>query len=318
MSARRPFRFIAPMPPLSLGMSAWRSALRRIEDLGFSTVSISDHFVHGWAMDPLATLAAAAMATSRLRLLTLVLSNDYRHPVVLHKSAATIDVLSEGRLELGIGAGWLAEDYQRTGLPLETAGIRIARLEESLQVLRALFSSTDVTFAGRHYQLDALPGLPAPVQRPHPPLLIGGGGPRMLRLAATYADIVGVHLALPTGAISADSVADLAPKQVRAKVELIRSAAAAAGRAPDDLELQFTAYHVAIGGTKPASAKGSSFSRLLASDPSLASSPAVLVGDVDRCVDLLQQRRDMYGFSYWSLGRDVDALAPLVARLTDT
>ncbi len=287
--------------------------------MGFGTLSISDHFVRGWSMDPLTTLAAAAMTTSRLRLLTLVLGNDYRHPALLHRSAATIDVLSGGRLELGVGAGWLAEDYRCLGLSFDEPSVRIDRLEESLNIVRKLFASETTSFAGRHYTLQDFPGAPVPVQRPHPPLLVGGGGPRMLRLAARLADIVGVHLPLPGGEIRPGTVAGLSSDTLRAKVRLVEQAAAEAGRA-DDIELQFSAYHVSVGNGDQRTPPGrrSTFSALIEAEPGLADSPAVLVGDVGACVERLQQHREEYGFSYWSLGSDLEAVAPVVARLAGT
>src|SRR5277367_3643665 len=139
MDMPRPFRFIAPMPPLD-SPATWRDKLRRIEDLGFSTVAVSDHLTGGWQMEPVVALTAAAEATSSLRLLTLVLCNEFQHPVVLHKSMAMLDVLSTGRVEIGLGAGWLHEDFTRTGVHLDSAGTRIDRLEESLRVLKLLFA----------------------------------------------------------------------------------------------------------------------------------------------------------------------------------
>src|ERR1051326_6303402 len=204
-----PFRFIAPMPSLDQPVGRWRDAVRRIEDLGFSTVSVSDHFTQGWVMEPRVALRAAAEASQHLRVLSLVLANDYRHPVLLHKTAATIDVFSEGRLELGLGSGWLASEYAAAGIPFDAPAVRIARLEESIKILKGLFAAQPLSFEGAHYRLHQVDGLPKPVQRPHPPLLIGGGGRRVLELAAREADIVSVHCNLAEGAHGPAAAADL-------------------------------------------------------------------------------------------------------------
>jgi probable F420-dependent oxidoreductase len=305
------------MPSPRLSPPAWRDALRRIEDLGFSSVSVSEHLTRGWVMEATAAMLAAALATDRLRVLSLVLANDYRHPVMLHKSAATIDVLSEGRLELGLGTGWLAEDYQASGIPFYPAPVRIARLEESIRILKGLFGDGPFSFEGTHYRVKELDGLPKPVQRPHPPILVGGGGRRVLELAAAQADVVGVHCALPDGELTAEAAGDLAAERIAEKVAWVRRAASGSGRDPDDVELQFTVYLCQVDGSAHPAA--SAFGALLEADPELAAaSPAVLRGSVDGCVDLLRERRERFGFSYLNLGADLEAVAPIVARLSGT
>jgi probable F420-dependent oxidoreductase len=316
----RPFRFIAPMPRFEGSPRRWREAIRRIEALGFDAVSISDHLTGGWVMEPTAAMVAAMEATERLRVLSLVLANDFRHPVVLHKTAATIDVLSEGRLELGLGAGWLRSDYEASGIRFDPARVRLDRLEEAVRVIKGLFGTEPLTFHGVHYSVSELAGLPKPVQKPHPPLLVGGGGKRVLAIAAKEADIVSVHCNLRRGELDGEAVADLAAGRVAEKVGWATAAAAEAGRSLDDLELQFSTYLCEVtNGTRAASASVSTFARFLAADPDLlASSPAVLVGSVDDCVEKLQERRERYGFSYLSLGGDVENVAPIVARLAGT
>lgn len=316
----QPFRFIAPAPRLTGDPDRWRAEVRRIEDLGFSTVSVGDHLSQGWVLEPVTAMTVAAEATTTLRVLSLVLANDYRHPVLLHKALSTLDVFSGGRVELGIGTGWMASDYDAAGIPMASPGRRIERLDEALTVLTGLFAPGAFSFTGEHYQVEALDGQPDPVQRPRPPLLVGGGGRRVLSLAARAADIVGVHCALRSGVQDAESVADLAADRVAEKVRWVHDAATAAGRSTDDLELQFSVYHCQVSrpGHAPAPS-ASSFAALMAEAPDiLADSPAVLVGDVQRCVDLLQERRELYGFSYLNLGSDIDSLAPLVARLAGT
>ena len=294
--------------------------MRRIESLGFATVSISDHLTRGWVMEPTVALLAAAEATERLRVLSLVLGNDFRHPVLLHKTAATIDVLSDGRLELGLGAGWMRSDYDASGIPYDPPGVRLDRLEESLRVIKGLFGPEPLTFRGDHYAVTELDGLPKPVQTPHPPLLVGGGGKRVLGVAAREADIVSVHCNLRGGELDRDAAADLAAERVEEKVGWVRIAAEQAGRSIDDLELQFSTYLCRVtDAPRSEAASVSTFAEHLAADPDLVErSPAVLIGSVEECAERLQERRERYGFSYLNLGGDVENVAPLVARLAGT
>ncbi len=317
MTAVRPFRFIAPMPSFDLPLPRWRDAIRRIEDLGFSSVSVSEHVTGGWAMDPLAAMLAAADASDRLRVLSLVMLNDLRHPAVLHRAAATIDRLTDGRLELGLGAGWQAADYQALGLPFDPPGVRIERLAEALEIIVGLFDGGPLTYTGRHYQIRELAGLPPPVQRPRPPLLVGGGGRRVLELAARMADIVGVHATLAGGHLGEDAIADFGAERIAEKVGWIRAELVRAGRPADAVELQFSVYLCRLGGGARAHRRVvSTFADRLAVDPALlADSPSVLIGSVAECADRLEERRERYGFSYLRLSDDVEAVAPLVHRL---
>lgn len=310
----RPFRFIAPMPRFD-SPATWRDEIRRIEDLGFSTVAVAEH-IAGWQMEPVVALTAAAEATTSLRLLSLVMCNDFRHPVLVHKSMAMLDVLSSGRVEIGLGAGWLADDFRSMGLPPDAPGERIERVGESVRLLKLLFADGPADFDGRHYTVRGLDGTPTSVQRPHPPLLLGGGGPRMLRLAAQLADIIAVHPRMAAGTLGPDAAADLSATRVDNKIRLIEKELCAAGRAVDDVEIQFNVYLTEVDG-RPASR--SSFNELLRADPELyAHSPAVLSGSVDRCCDLLVERRERFGISYIQLKSDLDSAAPIVARLAGT
>jgi probable F420-dependent oxidoreductase len=316
----RPFRFIAPMPRLDQPARRWRDAVRRIEDLGYATVSISDHFTRGWVMEPVVAMTAAAAATDRLRVLSLVLGNDYRHPVLVHKAMATLDVLSEGRVEVGLGAGWLQSDYQAAGLALDPAGERIDRLEEAARVLRGLFGAEPLTFAGRHYRIEGLDGLPKPVQRPHPPLLIGGGGRRVLSVAGRQADVVSVNPSLRDGTVTAAVLADATAERVAEAVAWVREAAAAAGRDPAAIELQMNlpACRVETGPGRAGQAV-SSLAAAAGADPALLDrSPAVLAGSVDRCVEALAANRERFGISYVNVGGNPEAAAPVVDRLAGT
>ena len=168
--------------------------------MGYSGLYLPDHF--GDQPGPIAALMAAADATTTLRVGSLVFDNDYRHPVVLAKEAATIDLLSDGRFDLGIGAGWLVSDYEQAGIPYDPAGTRIDRLEEALSVIKGLFTGKPFSFTGKHYSIKEMEGSPPPIQKPHPRFLLGGGGRRMLRLAAREADIVHVNYNLNEGRIN--------------------------------------------------------------------------------------------------------------------
>jgi probable F420-dependent oxidoreductase len=311
------FRFIAPMPSADGTAADWRDRVRRIEDLGFDAVSVSEHLTGGWRLEATTAMAAIAASTSRLRVLSLVLANDFRHPVLLHKAAATIDYVSGGRLELGLGAGWLERDYAAAGIPFEPAGVRIERLAEAVTIVKGLFEAPTYSFAGRHYRVTDLEGLPRPTQLPRPPILIGGGGPRILGLAAREADIIGIHARLDTTAVGPAAARDLAEDAFVAKVRLVVEALRAAGRSPDDVELQLTIYECRISdGPGAGGAGSSSFSRFLRAEPDLLGrSPAVLVGSRTACVERLLELRERFGFSVFTLSGDPEATAPIVAAL---
>ena len=311
----QPFRFCVAMPRLT-DPAVWRAELRRIEDLGFSAVTISDHFTRGWMMDPLVAMTVAAESTSTLRVLSLVLGNDYRHPVLLHKMLATLDVLSGGRVEVGLGAGWMPSDYAAAGIPLDPPGVRVERVAESVDVLKGLFAGTPLTYHGKHYRIEDLDGLPKPVQAPHPPLLVGGGGRRVLELAGSEADIVGINASMRAGADSA--LLDLTGERVAAKLGIARAAAVAAGRDPAALRYQISILSVRVTDVPGASPWVSSLAAGVTDPAVLADSPAVLHGSVGYCVETLQRRREEYGLDYIQLGGDLTAVAPIVARLAGT
>ena len=291
----RPFRFIAPMPPADV--RDWIGAVRRIEDLGFSTVSVSEHLTGGWTMDPLAAMASAAAATSRIHVLSLVLANDLHRLDALGRAATTIHQLHGHRLELGLGTGWLAADFAAAGVPFAPIGTRIERLETTVETL------------GRQFQAEFGPD--------RPPILVAGGGPRILALAGRLADIAAIHARLPGGRLERGTEADFGAERVAAKVAWVREAARAAGRSAAEVELQMNVYLVDIHGSRRAAdRRRSTFAERLAVSPELvASSPSVLIGSVEECVDLLVERRERFGLSYLRLSDDVESVAPLVARL---
>ncbi|HKT03533.1 MAG TPA: TIGR03621 family F420-dependent LLM class oxidoreductase [Rugosimonospora sp.] len=312
------FRFIASMPRLDQPPATWRAEVRRIEDLGFAAVAVSDHFTRGWMMDPIVAMSAAAEATTDLRVLSLVLGNDYRHPAPLHKALATLDVFSGGRVEVGIGAGWMPSDYEAAGLPLDPAPVRVDRLHESVDVLKGLFAGEPLTYHGKHYHISDLDGLPKPVQRPHPPLLIGGGGKRVLELAGAEADIAGIAPSMRAGAGTGSAVLDMTGDRVAEKVAAVRAGAQAADRDPDALQFQISVVSLNVTDVPAATPWVSSLAADVTDPAVLDGSPAVLHGSVGYCVETLQRRREEFGLNYIHLGGDIRAAAPIVARLAGT
>jgi probable F420-dependent oxidoreductase len=291
---------------------------RRAEALGYSTLLLRDHFVaepFGHQLAPLVALTAAACATTTLRVGTLVLDNDYRHPVLLAKEAATLDLVSGGRFELGLGAGWLRDEYQRAGLPFEPPAVRVGRLEEALRVLKGLFSEPPLSFAGAHYRVTGLDGFPRPPQRPHPPILVGAGGRRMLAIAGRQADIVGIlPRALPGGTIS-DDPEELSPEATTWKVDQVRHAA---GDRADQVELSMMiSVKVAADPRRAAERLAVRAGWGAAATERVLAMPSVFVGPLERIAEQLLARRDRYGFSYLVVPDSrMEALAPLVAQLT--
>jgi probable F420-dependent oxidoreductase len=302
------------MPGLNRPVAQWRDDLRRVEDLGCHAAAVSDHLTHGWAMDPIVAMTVAAEATTRLRVLGMVFCNDFRHPVLLHKAIANLDIFSGGRVEFGIGAGWQRDDHDAAGLPFDPAPVRVDRLAEAIDLVTALFGDAPVTHVGKHYQVTDLVGLPAPVQRPHPPLLVGGGGRRVLELAGRTADIAGINPRLTVDVDPLTAVVDMSPENVTRRIAWVRSAAAAAGRDPDTLDYQIRLFdlRVRVGGTEH---RATSSHAQHATDAQLAASLAVVHGSVDECVDKLVVLRERYGINYIHLGSNLAAAAPLVARL---
>jgi probable F420-dependent oxidoreductase len=291
----------------------WAAKARRIEELGFSTLFIPDHFTDQLA--PIPALVAAANATSALRLGTLVLDNDYRHPLVLAKEWATLDVLSGGRTELGLGAGWMRSDYEQSGIPLDPPGVRIKRFREGLSIVKGLFADGPFSFAGEFYSVNAHEGTPKPVQKPHPPILVGGGGKRVLSIAAREADIVGVNFSLAEGEVNPKVAVTGSASATREKIEWIRDAA---GERFAGLELNVTVFFTVVTDDRQAMAERMAPGFGLTPEDVL-SSPHVAIGTVDQIIEGFQRHREEYGFSYVVFSGDVfEAVAPVVARLAGT
>ena len=311
-TTQRPFRFTIQASRLA-HPDELRPLARKAEDLGISVLTVADHLDDQIA--PIAALMAVADATTTLRVGSLVFANDYRHPVLLAKEAATIDVLSGGRLEFGLGAGWMAEDYHSAGIPMDRPGRRIDRLEEALQVITSLWSEGATTFEGEHYRVQDLDGLPKPSQRPHPPIVIGGGGPRILALAGRHADIVGLNPALGAGVIDERAGASATAEATDAKLDIIRSAA---GDRFDRIELQ-SRIHLAIV-TDDRDAMYDAFASGFGITPDEARhSPHALCGTVEQIVDDLVERRERFCISTIGLSASsLDDLRPVIDRIAGT
>jgi probable F420-dependent oxidoreductase len=292
---------------------AWREKARKIEDLGYSTLFVPDHFDDQFTPTP--ALMAAAEATTTLRVGGMVFDNDYRHPLVFAKEAATMDVLSNGRYELGIGAGWMQTDYEAAGMTYDRPGVRIGRLEEALTIIKGLFGEGPLSFSGKHYTIKEHNGLPKPVQQPHPPILVGGGGKRVLSLAAREADIIGVNFNLAPGRVNAEVMNTGDATSTAEKIGWIRDAA---GNRFDDLELNVTVF-VAIVNDDQAAMVARVAPGFGMSPEEVLQSPHALIGSVGQIADALQERREKFGFSYIVFSGDgFEALAPVVKKLAGT
>jgi probable F420-dependent oxidoreductase len=292
---------------------AWREKARLVETLGYKTLYLPDHF--GDQLSPIAALMSAADATSTLRVGSLVFDNDYRHPVVLAKEAATLDVLSEGRLDFGLGAGWQVSDYEQTGIPFDPPGIRIERMAEALQIIKSFFAGGSVSFAGKHYKVDAVEAAPVPVQTPHPPIVLGGGGKRMLQLAGREADIVSVNFNLSEGRVNRNLVRTGLAEATDEKVAWIKEAA---GDRFAAIELSVTVFVANV--TDDRDTVAGALAAGLRSEPGeILQTPHFLIGTVEQIIEDLQARRERFGISYIVVPDEAAvSLAPVVERLTGT
>ena len=307
-----PFRFGVQLEKAETGAS-WRATARAIEDLGYSTLFIPDHF--GDQFGPLVALTVAAEATTTLRVGSLVFGNDYRHPVVLAKEVATLDLISEGRVEFGLGAGWMTTDYEQSGIAADPAGMRISRMAESLAVLKALWSTGEATYQGEYYQVTAALGAPTPVQRPHPPIIIGGGGQRVLSIAAREADIVGVNPSLAAGYIGPEVLETTTAEYYDQRIGWIREAA---GDRFDDLELQCLTFLVQIVPDREDAVERLA-SMMGVTPEQVDGSPIALVGTIEQIAERLVERRARFGFSYIVVHEaEMEPFAPVVAALAGT
>jgi len=308
----RPFRFGICFTG-HVDAKQWADMAKRVEGEGFSQLLVADHYMNPMACGPL--ILAAALATTTLRVGSYVYNNDFRHPALLAKEIATIDVLSGGRVEFGIGAGWMNTDYEQSGIPKDRDGVRIARMVEALDIYRGLWAPGAYSFKGEHYTIDGLDGLPKPVQQPHPPILIGAGGPKMLRIAAQHADIVGINPQLTAGEITADAGKDAVAARVDQKVQWVKDAA---GDRFDDLELNVLVFFGMITDDPKAMAENLAGAFGVTPEEALEV-PYAWFGTVDGICDKLRAARERWGISYFVMQKDgMEAMAPVVAALAGT
>jgi probable F420-dependent oxidoreductase len=318
--SNRPFRFGVHTSDAQTG-DEWAAAARRYEALGFSTLLLRDHFDQQLA--PIVAMTAAACATETLRVGCLVFANDYRHPLVLAKELATLDRLSGGRLEIGLGAGWMGSDYFQAGIAFDAPRDRVSRLEEAVHVIKAFFAGGSVDFSGDHYTVAGHEMYPASSQQPRPPILLVAGGPRMTRFAAAEADIIAINPATKSNEAWAEqNLADAGADAVDRKIHAIRDAA---GNRYDELELQIVVPFVVPTDDREGTARAIADS--LPSDDrsvdinaeTVLASPYVLIGTEEQICDALIERRARWGLSYYVFNdNSIDAVAPIVARLSGT
>ena len=248
-----------------------------------------------------------------MRIGTLVLDNDYKHPVVLAKELATLDLLSEGRLEVGIGAGWMRSDYEQSGIAYDPPATRVDRFEEGLKVLKGAFGDGPFSHDGEHYTITNYDGQPKPVQKPHPPFLIGAGGKRMLSIAAREADIVGINPNLAAGEVSVEVGRDGTAEKADEKVAWVK---AAAGDRFADIELNSLVFIGIITDDRAGQAAKFAPAFGLSVEEALEV-PNAFVGTVDQICEDLELRRQRWGISYYTIGEwAMDGLAPVVERMT--
>ncbi|HEY2056401.1 MAG TPA: TIGR03621 family F420-dependent LLM class oxidoreductase [Solirubrobacterales bacterium] len=305
----KPFRFGVEMMEPFEGMT-WADSARELEALGYSALHAPDHFDEG--LGPIAAMASAAAVTMELIVGTAVLAADFRHPAVLARELAAIDVLSAGRLEVGLGAGYNVDDYRWSGIAMDPPKVRVDRLVEYVAVLRGLFADDPFTYEGEHFRIDALDGTPHPHTPGGPPIFVAGGGPRMLRFAARHADIVGVNPSLPTSERRAEAARDCVAARIDEKFALVREAA---GDRYADLTFHGWLRHAQVTDDAHTAAASIAAATGLNSDDVLAS-PFVLLGSIDEIVDRLQARRDRWGYSYYTVQQpSAREFAPVIQAL---
>lgn len=309
MTAQRAFRF-SVQEHQAHSASQWRERARAIEAMGYSTLYLPDHF--GNQVGPIAGLMAAADATTTLRVGSLVFDNDYRHPVVLAKEAASLDLLSGGRLDFGIGAGWLASDYAQSGIAYDSPGARIDRLAEALTIFKRFFAGGEFSFEGKHYSIKGLEGTPAPVQKPYPPIVIGGGGRKMLALAAREADTINVNFDLREGRASRRTAQSGRAELTDEKIRWIQEDA---GVRFDQIELGVWTFMANV--TDDRESVAATLAPAMGLEPGdVLQVPHFMIGTVEQIADDLVARRERYGISHVVVPGDAaDALAPVVERL---
>jgi probable F420-dependent oxidoreductase len=293
--ALRPFRFGIQLSALPVG--DWAARARHIEALGFSTLFVPDHFSASlW--DPTTMLGGVAAVTRTLKIGTLVYGVDYRHPVVYARQAATLQGMSAGRHEFGLGAGWMLEDYEWAGLRYDKPSQRIERLDEALTIIKSMWTKKKTSFTGKHYRVSDVPlKIELPKGVTPPPILIGGGGEKLLTVAGRHADIVGINPKIPAGRITATTALDATGEKIQEKIRWLQTAAELAGRDPHGIELNALVFVVAITDTPTPIREMVAANTGMAADR-IAECPLFLIGSGNEIRDALQRRRAETGISY--------------------
>ena len=318
MTNPHPFRFAVQTSRAS-SAKEWIETARRVEDTGYSALVLSDHYLGSGTtangaqvLAAVPAIAAAAAVTTTLRVGTRVFGIDFHHPAVLAKEAATLDLLSDGRLELGLGAGWTADEYDMLGIPFDAASVRVKRLEEVISFFKAYFSGDELNVSGPSVSVHGFIGSPECRQRPWPRLMIGGGAQRVLTLAGREADVVSLNFDNRSG-MGAAGVLTSTAERMDEKIGWVRDGA---GARIDDIELEIGAYFVAVtdDGDGVAAQMGKNFG-LGAAD--MRDHPNAFIGTVDEICESMQARRERWGLSYVTIPDPYTAqLTPVVERLT--
>jgi probable F420-dependent oxidoreductase len=308
MAAQKPFRF-GTKATNAKSAAQWSELAKQAEDLGYVSFQIDDHF--GGQLAPVPAIMAAASATTKVLVGPHVAGVDFRNPVVFAKEAATIDLLSEGRFIMGIGAGWAATDYAAAGIEQASAATRIERLGEAIQIFRGLWGEGKFSFAGKHYTVGELDGRPKPVS--NIPILVGGGGDKILTLAAQHADIVGVNPKIVARSINPRSMATAAAEVVDDRIRLIREAAG-----DRDVELQVQIFATVV--TDDPQGVAEKFAPAFGLPPEVVlNAPFFQIGSAQQITENFQSMRERWGISYIVFQNDAtQAMAPVVSALSGT
>jgi probable F420-dependent oxidoreductase len=307
----KPFRFGVNVGRAQ-SRAAWQDKARKVEDLGYATLTVPDHLTD--LIAPMPALVSAAEATRHLRVGTYVLNNDFRHPVLVAREAAAVDLLTDGRLQLGLGAGSIQSEYDQAGLGFDPGGTRVERLSEAVTIIKGLLKGEQVTVAGRHYRVTSHAIAPLPVRKPHPPILIGGNGPRLLALAAREADIVAFSgITFRRGGAAPPDLSGWKVSGVDERVHLVRQAA---GERCGRIEFNALVQRVVVTDDRRKAAEALTGRWTQLTTDEILESPFVLIGTVDQMVEDLQARRDRWGISYYVVQEPyLDAFAPVVGRI---
>jgi len=302
----------------------WRELARKAESSGFSSFHLADHIIGpGPALaatgHPVQTVAAipamavAAEATSTIKVGCRVLCVDYRNPVMLAKEVATLDFFSEGRLELGLGAGWLQGEYEAVGIAFDRAGVRLDRFEEVIGLLRASFAEGELNIDTPHVHAVGFEAVPKPFTKSGPPIMIGGGAQRILTIAGREADIVSLNFNNSSGKLGAEGIGSSTAEHTDQKIQWIRNGA---GERFDQIEIEIAAYFTVV--TPDGAGTRAKMAPMFGMTPEVfAEHPNVLIGSVDEICDRIVERRERFGISYTSFGASVmDSVIPVVERLS--